>query len=268
MDWSPTKRVNGFCQKLAHLMAHAAEDAYCKDGLEAVKLKWDCPVDLIDHRGTQAIVIHGPSLIIAFRGTEPDDIKDWLADLNVKKTRVSFAEEVTKPLSRILPKVQFDSGCYIHEGFLKAYRLVAAEVIKICKANQDKDIFLTGHSLGGALANVAMWDLETHRSVRIKRSYTFGSPRVFGRRASRKVRNALNGRQFRVVNRNDIVPRVPSLLRFQHTGAVAYINRRNEIQINPSFFYIAIDRILGYRANIIRSHFMEYYSQGTASNAK
>lgn len=244
MNWSYLDKANGFDIRVANFCAQASSDAYLdKSFIGALEDKWKCNVRLIDVAGTQAMVFDGPQLVIAFRGTEPDKISDWLSGLGIWKHH-------------------WGEGMWAHGGFMRAYLAVKQEVRKECLKAAGRDIFLTGHSLGGALANVAMWDLETTRTP-VRRLYTFGSPRVFGWKMAQRARNQFNGRQFRVMNRNDIVPRVPSGLRFQHTGVVGYINRFNEIQINPVSGYVTYDRILGFRANMLRSHLMKHYIKGT-----
>lgn len=241
MDWDALRSFNGFSRRMAYVLANAAEDSYLDhDDLES---KWGCEVQHYSFGGTQFIAIKGDSLIIAFRGTEPNETEDIATDFDVRK----------RPL-------RLDRTLYVHSGFLSSYWLCAKDVIDTIK-KENKPTFLCGHSLGGGISNVAFLDLEL-RGLDIRRSYTFGAPRTYGWRASRVARNKLGGRQFRIVNRNDIVPRIPSMLRFQHTGDLVYINRRDKIEMNPSCAYVTYDRMLGYRANMIRSHFMIHYKSG------
>jgi hypothetical protein len=245
MNWDVLLNTNGFSKPIAHILAQASNDAYtgpfAKTDLEK---KWKCSVRHLEAGETQAKVFFGPeSVIIAFRGTEPDSIKDWITDIS-------------------LGKKEFEPGMFAHEGFLNAYDAIHDQICDACEAAGIRNIFVTGHSLGGDLADLCMWKVENENFL-VKRVYTFGQARVFGWKAAQEAKNRFSGRKFRVVNRNDIVPRVPSMVRFRHTGTVAYINRHDKIQVNPGAAYIAYDRILGYRANILRSHFMKYYLKGT-----
>ena len=246
MDWQCLENVNGFSKEMANLLALASLDAYApfnRRSKEYLEQKWDCPVHQIQVEETQLIVIDGPQLLIAFRGTEPGKIKDWVSDLDISTE-------------------SWGDGNLAHGGFSRAYSLVRNKVREHAKLARGHGVFLAGHSLGGALATLAIWDLETDNSP-VKRCYTFGAPRVFCSNMAQEFRNRFSGKLFRVVNRNDIVPRVPFWVRFRHTGSVAYINRFDRIQNNPGLGYITYDRILGYRANIFRSHMMYHYIKGT-----
>jgi triacylglycerol lipase len=77
---------------------------------------------------------------------------------------------------------------------------------------QSPTLWLTGHSLGGALAVLAgaafsMWSDAPIRSV--NGIYTFGQPRVGLYKFCGNYDHLLSRKTFRFVNNQDLVPRVP-----------------------------------------------------------
>ncbi|MDG4813469.1 lipase family protein [Hydrogenovibrio sp. 3SP14C1] len=117
-------------------------------------------VETFDNNGTQAILLENDtSLFLGFRGTEPTSIKDIKSD--TKATTIAC-----------------ESGGKIHSGFSEAFNQIAIEVQQTLNKEQfsKKPLFITGHSLGGALATIAAKKI-THNGG-IAACYTFGSPRA------------------------------------------------------------------------------------------
>lgn len=140
-----------------------------------------------DSNGTQAILISTDNFItLAFRGTESTSIKDIKSDAKATTTKC-------------------DSGGNIHSGFKEAYEEVALEIQSTL--NQEdfsaKPLFITGHSLGGALATIASKKL-THIGG-IASCYTYGSPRVGDEEWIANIKAPL----YRVVNAADCVTMMP-----------------------------------------------------------
>lgn len=168
-------------------------------------------IDLTEHfEDVYAIAAGGPGfVVIAFRGTK--SFNNWMTDL--RATPVSF------------PWI-FDRGPdvgNIHAGFGHAIR-DAWNTIRQALDNlipppdlapgrtQEPTLWLTGHSLGGALAVVAgaafsMWSGAPIRSV--NGIYTFGQPRVGLYKFCGSYDHVLSQKTFRFVNDKDLVPRVP-----------------------------------------------------------
>jgi len=156
-----------------------------------------------------AIAASGPGfLALAFRGTK--DLNNWMTDLHA--TPVSF------------PWI-FESGPdigAIHAGFANALR-DAWEKISAALTNlvpppelapdePHPTFWITGHSLGGALAVLAgaafsMWSRAPLRPV--NGIYTFGQPRVGLYQFCGNYDHSLQKKTFRFVNNKDLVPRVP-----------------------------------------------------------
>jgi hypothetical protein len=140
-----------------------------------------------DEDGTQAILIsNGSMLVLAFRGTEVDRVEDIKSDLN------AFQEDCST-----LGKV--------HKGFSDAYKkvgpLIVDELAKPDYANQA--LYITGHSLGGAIATLATKRLK-HAGGHAA-TYTFGAPRVGNEDWVAGIKTPV----YRIVNSADMVPMLP-----------------------------------------------------------
>ena len=146
--------------------------------------------DFINSDGTQAMLVEAEDnsfLVLAFRGTEATSYKDIRADLKVRQHEAD--------------------GGRIHKGFHDAYEVVHNEIQSILKEHESKPLYITGHSLGGALATIAARRLE-HKGG-IVACYTFGSPRVGDDDWVGSVKPPIKVPIYRVVNALDIVTMLP-----------------------------------------------------------
>ena len=124
-------------------------------------------------------------LVLAFRGTEKS-LGDWRTDLRAKLVP---ARDERKP-------------GLIHQGFQESYYAVEAQVEKALGRFPGEPLYLTGHSLGGALAVVATRFLDAGS---LAACYTFGSPRIGDLSLAAEFKTPI----YRIVNAADTVPRLP-----------------------------------------------------------
>ncbi len=195
-------------------MAHLAYDKYEEPGkarkLFILKLK-SGGFELLQtfnsiETDTQAFLAKSSEgyAVLAFRGTEITKRHDMVIDATAMKVSVLDGR--------------------IHSGFRTAYASVARDVQKSVLKLQDTPLYITGHSLGAALATIATQSLEHHLKIRemIAACYTFGSPRVGDRHYDREFRSPI----YRVVNTTDIVTVIPLLaMGYIHIGDIRYLGR-------------------------------------------
>lgn len=126
--------------------------------------------------------------ILSFRGTEKN-LKDIKADVKAN------LEEVTQKKRKFL----------IHSGYLNQFRSLQDEIRRDLKSEKlhGLQLFITGHSLGGALAITAVKFLASDITGAC---YTFGSPPVGTKAFDRDIKTPI----YRIVNHVDIVPRLPN----------------------------------------------------------
>lgn len=189
-----------YSDRTAWLMAEMARLAYVKFEAGAQRLRElseglaEAAFELVRtfcSNGTQAFLAKRDSdrmLILAFRGTEKDDPYDVIADLNAR----FFTDE---------------RGAKIHTGFYNAYKVVERDVSATVESLKGYALYVTGHSLGGALALIATRALN---SDNLAACYTFGSPKVGDEEFGSDIKPPI----YRVVNAYDPVPITPP------TGAV------------------------------------------------
>jgi triacylglycerol lipase len=145
--------------------------------------------------------------ILAFSGTEPTSLADWIVDFSIHQNADG-----------------------VHDGFEQGFRAVETELVSELGpggAYGDAPILITGHSLGGALAGVAALRFVTKSGIanqRILGVYTYGMPRVGDVNFASDYGTAgLHERTYRFVDGDDIVPQIPpsqNPFTFRHVGRV------------------------------------------------
>jgi len=96
-------------------------------------------------------------------------------------------------------------------------------------------IAVTGHSLGGEIASIAMFFLADRRGYNIALSYTFEQPKAFNRRAVEVMEHIMTRHRpisyFRVTHKNDWVVRIPLNPDMYHAGYQVWF-RSSTLAIN------------------------------------
>jgi len=229
-------RMAWILASMSHLAYDKFEDSPAKKDLLVTKLKSGGfkLLETFNDPGTdtQAILVeNGDYAVLAFRGTEVSKKTDIMID--AKAFRVADIEG------------------RVHSGFRSAFESVRKPIETYLVGMEDKPLYITGHSLGAALATVATQELETNPIIknRIAACYTFGSPRVGNTEYDKNFKAPI----YRMVNTTDVVTIVPLLaMGYVHIGDVRFLSRnpgaatrRIPVFTRTLLFIVAMFRFFG-----------------------
>jgi triacylglycerol lipase len=197
----------------ARYLATASNLAYFNEAEGAPQfedtLGLDAKLISVDH--TQVYVgSDTKNIVVAFRGTEDPTTLDGLKD-----TLLTDALNLLMvPEGRLgTDFAAAGVGARFHQGFITALASVwdplLSEVDSRLKES-DRLLWITGHSLGGALALLSAW-LFMRKMIDVHQVYTFGAPMVGNVKALAAFDKELAGKIYRYCNETDPIPMLPSL---------------------------------------------------------
>ena len=140
-------------------------------------------------------------ICVVFRGSE--SLYDWYYGLSFFKT-------------------QLHNDVYVHSGFYEHLHnnnislKITVEIIELLNKHKDFNIFITGHSLGGALSTLYGYELSRQLSNKIT-VVSFASPRVGNTSFKESFDKQENLIHYRISNKHDIVTALPNI-NFTHVG--------------------------------------------------
>src|SRR5262249_44300729 len=84
------------------------------------------------------------------------------------------------------------------------------EAVEAEQKRKERPLWITGHSLGGALAHLAAW-LFLRRTVAVHQVYTYGAPMVGNEDVAKAFDREFPDQIYRYINGADPIPRLPTL---------------------------------------------------------
>ena len=190
--WAIAKEL-AQCSSDVYLSPVEAEEALKKRGYKSV-------ASLNSSTLVGYVASLGDTSVIMFRGTNPSEIQDWFINLSNRSRKVDHGN--------------------VHAGFWTGYDSLHGQLAKVLEASKPKKVWITGHSLGGALAVVCAYRLSTMENLEIAGVMTFGQPKVGNPAFCKHMDDTLRGRMVHFVNESDLVPRVPPS--FDHFGSLVW----------------------------------------------
>lgn len=240
-------------QWLAGQAAEAYKAATCTD-----KATW-ASANVVFDSGHNAVVV-------AFKGSS--EAQDFFQDAKFEMV----------PL--VYQGTSFEATA--HRGFVEDIQAITIAVVSQVRGylhnNPTAKVFITGHSLGGALAILCAFEFSK-QSLPVTAVYTFGQPRVgnhffcFIYDQCPCGSHLLKEVTFRLVNGNDIVPRLPGKeIGYDDCGHEMFLpTTSNSIQVDPDLFEKALSdgsglfqAIAAGRDVLINDHFIAAYQKRIA----
>jgi len=154
-------------------------------------------------------------VVLSFRGTA--NIENWISNIDILQT--------------VYP--HYDNGAgSLHSGFYSNWLSLEdhglSTMIKSMFAGYpDADLLITGHSLGGALAEIAAFDISHNSdystlSIGSIRVIDFGTPRWADETIATRYNEVIDS-NWRIVNEWDAVPQIPlQEMGYHHTGTMVH----------------------------------------------
>lgn len=229
------------------------KDPYINSRCDAYNKKRDKLIP--DTQG--AIFESDEAIIIVFRGTESGNSTDLATDLlSREKVNLATVANDVNDQTKILNSYPWKGAKgSVHKGFYAAASIARAWVSKNLNVLRrqalangkpealKKPIFITGHSLGGAIANLITYNLLRVNKIKkeinsnkknrsefvpynVKALYTFGSPRVGDvewAHSMKEMADQADVGLFRIVNGNDLVTHIPCFNGYSHVGTLVQL---------------------------------------------
>lgn len=130
-------------------------------------------------------------IIVAFRGTST--ATNWISDIIATQRKFKYVKE----------------NCLTHRGFTDIYYSARSRIMStLAKLPSDKTLFVTGHSLGAALATLCAIDIGANSEFASPYLFTYGGPRV-GDPAFSKAFAKYVPSSHRIANEFDVITHAP-----------------------------------------------------------
>lgn len=221
-----------FQPEIARLCLRAVDRAYRRHALgnDLPEPERHATHELID--SAVRVEVYPAFVIVAFRGTDPDDLGEWMRNMDAK----------------LIEPVDFYGGAgltgRVHRGFYRSHLSSAAAAADILAEFRAawKPVVVAGHSAGAAEA--MLYAMRQFRG-RIYAVYRFGGPRVGDAEWASLYDGQLGQKTFNLVLCNDVVPRLPPWRwGYRHAGRAVYIDRKGNLHpdARPSRWWF--DRML------------------------
>lgn len=192
VHWAPTMPLAQISSSVYN-SGHTLETTLSDWGLTELE-------ELSDGSMFSCVASNEEIVVVGFRGT--DDAIDWLTNFDLVSIRLGTG--------------------FVHRGFHRSTTALVARAVEAAKAQgaASKLIWITGHSLGGAMALLFAYDCLQTKALDITGLVTFGQPMVVNGGLAANLNTALSGRYLRFVNGGDSVPRMVPL--YSHCGNLVY----------------------------------------------
>ncbi|KAB2839853.1 lipase family protein [bacterium] len=163
------------------------------------------------------------NIYVVFRGTKT--IVEWLDDAQLGQVPYTF----------------LSSGGLTEQGFTSVYATIHSEIVQtvnqLAQSGNFTALYVTGHSLGAALAVLAAPELAKTTPFASPVMYSFAGPRVGNPKFGLNTYDPNVATSWRVVNTNDLVPKLPNQVTVVFEGGTykTYFYQHVETELDVTF---------------------------------